>query len=163
MTLEPTSQAPAGFRPITVTLGGAFATANGPLWLRQQGTTTELGLRIDERHCSGLGVCHGGMLATFADILMPMVFFTDASHAPFTQALPTVSLQLDYISPVRRGDFIRGEAQVLKVTRRLVFAQGLVRVESQVVLRCSGVFARAGELSPDWPGFYVDAPTAPRP
>ena len=149
--------APAGFKPIQVTLGGAFAAANGPLWVRHGPTAVELGLRIDERHCSGLGFCHGGMLATFADILMPMAFFTDPSQGPFNNALPTVSLQIDFIGPVRIGDFLYGEAQVLKKTRRLVFAQGLIRVEDQLVLRCSGVFTIAGNLPPGWTGFYVDA------
>jgi uncharacterized protein (TIGR00369 family) len=157
MNSDEKAAAPAGFKPIQITLGGAFAAANGPLWVRHQPTAVELGLRIDERHCNALGVCHGGLLATFADILMPLAFYMDPSRGPFSQALPTVSLQIDYLSPVRLADFICGTAQVLKTNRRLCFAQGLVRVEDQVVLRCSGVFTLAGELPPDWPGFYVDA------
>lgn len=161
MTSELPSDAPPGFRPIEITLGGAFAAANGPLWLRKRGPTLELGLRIDERHCGLLGVCHGGMLATFADMLMPLVVFEDPARAPFRHAIPTVSMQLDYLAPVRRGDFILGAAQVLKTTRRLLFIQGLIHVADQIVLRCSGVYTLGGELAPEWPGFYVDAPPAP--
>jgi len=32
-----------------------------------------------------------------------------------------------------------GEAEVLKVTRTMVFAQGIVRVDGVVAVRCSGV------------------------
>ena len=86
-----------------------------------------------------MGICHGGMLATFADMLLPIgaVTLVPELHNRF---LPTVSLQLDFMSPARLGDWVEGEMQVLRTTRTMVFMQGLVRSGGVVALRCSGVF-----------------------
>ena len=43
---------------------------------------------------------------------------------------------------------MQGEAEILKVTKNLVFSQGLVRADGTMVLRASGVFRR-GPLLPD--------------
>jgi uncharacterized protein (TIGR00369 family) len=140
---EPAAQAapelsvPPGFQRFRATTG--FIAANGPLWVRREGTEFRLGFRVEERHCNPMGICHGGMLATFADMLMPIgaIALVPELHRRF---LPTVSLQVDYIAPARSGDWVEGEMQVLRTTRTMVFMQGLVRTGSTVVLRCSGVF-----------------------
>ena len=54
--------------------------------------------------------------------------------------LPTVSLQLDFMASGKLGDWVEGEMQVLRTTRTLVFAQGLVKSGGVMALRCSGVF-----------------------
>lgn len=54
--------------------------------------------------------------------------------------LPTVSLQVDDLSPARLGAWMQGEAEVLRVTRSLVFAQGLVTADGVPALRVSGIF-----------------------
>jgi acyl-coenzyme A thioesterase PaaI-like protein len=45
------------------------------LYVSQQGGTFKVGLRIQRRHCNTMGHCHGGMLATFADMMMPVVMY----------------------------------------------------------------------------------------
>ena len=54
--------------------------------------------------------------------------------------LPTVSLQLDYLAPSPLGAWVQGEGQVLRVTRSMVFVQGLVSADGVPAVRCSGVF-----------------------
>jgi acyl-coenzyme A thioesterase PaaI-like protein len=54
--------------------------------------------------------------------------------------LPTVSLQIDFMAAVSLGAWVEGEADVLKVTRAMVFAQGLVRADGVDAMRCSSVF-----------------------
>jgi acyl-coenzyme A thioesterase PaaI-like protein len=51
-----------------------------------------------------------------------------------------VSLQLDFMAPAQLGDWVEGETQVLRTTRTLVFAQGVVKSGDVTALRCSGVF-----------------------
>jgi uncharacterized protein (TIGR00369 family) len=128
---------PAGFRRFRGENG--FIGANGPLYFLHEGALFKLGFRVEPRHCNPMGICHGGMLATFADMLMPVgaIMTVPAVQRHF---LPTVSLQIDFIGPARVGDWVEGEMQVLRTTRSLVFAQGLVRSGDAVVLRCSGVF-----------------------
>jgi uncharacterized protein (TIGR00369 family) len=132
---------PAGFQRFRATSG--FVGANGPLFVRheagQDAAQFRLGFRVEPRHCNPMGICHGGMLATFADMLLPIgaVLQLPALHERF---LPTVSLQIDYVGPAKLGAWVEGEMQVLRQTRSMVFAQGLVRADGELALRCSGVF-----------------------
>lgn len=137
---------PAGFAPLAI--GGEFIVANGPLFERVEGEAYQLGFRVEKRHTNTMGICHGGMMATFCDMLLPITAFrrSEALHGRF---LPTVSLDIDYLAPAPLGAWVQGQAQVLRTTRSLVFAQGLVTADGQTVARVSGVFkigtARADE------------------
>jgi uncharacterized protein (TIGR00369 family) len=106
-------------------LGGEFVRANGPLYERFDAGAYQLAFRVERRHTNTMGICHGGMMATFCDMLLPITAFrrSETLHARF---LPTVSLQIDYLAPA--------------TTRTLVFAQGLVTVDGEAIARVSGVF-----------------------
>ncbi len=127
---------PAGFVPLAA--GGGFMACNGPLFLLHEGAVVKLGFRVEARHCNPMGNCHGGMLATFADMLMPLSAHR-TTPAVANRFLPTISLQMDYMAPSKLGDWVEGESEVLRVTHTLVFAQGLVRSNGVMALRCSGV------------------------
>lgn len=136
--------APEGF--VAAPLGGAFATHNGPLFARWHGGRLQLGFRVGANHVNPGNACHGGMLATFADILISTAaqYQTDIPR----QFLPTVSLQMDFMAPAPLGSWVQGEAEILKVTKNLLFSHGLLRADGNTVLRCSGVFRR-GPLLPE--------------
>jgi uncharacterized protein (TIGR00369 family) len=135
---------PDGF--VAVLLGGTFATHNGPLFARWHEGRLQLGFRVGPTHVNPGNACHGGMLGTFADILISTAaqYQTDIPR----QFLPTVSLQMDFMAPAPLGSWVQGEAEILKVTKSLIFSQGLVRAGGTTVLRTSGVFRR-GPLLPD--------------
>jgi len=128
---------PQGFTRLE--LGGEFIAANGPLYERFDGDAYQLGFRVEKRHTNTMGICHGGMMATFCDMLLPITAFrrSDTLRARF---LPTVSLDIDYLAPSPLGAWVQGEAQVLRSTRSMVFAQGLVTADGEPVARVSGVF-----------------------
>ena len=153
MSIAQSAAVPPGFVPVA--MGGPFVGANGPLYVWRQGQQTKVGLRIEQKHCNALGTCHGGLLATFADQMMPVAMYAHLEGAGLPRFLPTVSLQLDFIGPVYLDDWIEGETQVLRATRSLVFAQGLVQVAGEPVLRASGVYKIAAEIG-DSPGMYTD-------
>lgn len=131
------AEVPAGYRRFRSTTG--FIAVNGPLFFRHEGPLFKLGFRVEERHCNPMGICHGGMLATFADMLMPVGAITLVPELR-QRFLPTVSLQVDFIASAKLGDWVEGEMQVLRTTRSMVFAQGLVTSGGVVAMRCSGVF-----------------------
>lgn len=135
---------PAGFEPVQ--LGGAFATHNGPLYARWKDERLQLAFRVGPQHVNPGQSCHGGMLATFADILISSAAQYQADIP--RQFLPTISLQMDFMANAPLGSWVQGQADILKVTRTLVFSQGLVQADGQTVLRASGVFKR-GPLLPD--------------
>ncbi len=152
---------PPGFT--TWVMGGAFMAANGPMYALHEGELLKLGFRVEPRHCNPAGHCHGGMLASFADMLLPFTIHRKKMLAGMPQAswpgnapetdltgrfLPTIHLQLDYIAPARLGDWVEGQADVLRVTRSMVFAQGLITSGGKLALRCSGSF-KIGPLMAD--------------
>ena len=142
-----TPSPPEGFFPVDI--GGAFANRNGPLFGRWNGGRLQLGFRVGPLHVNPGGQCHGGMLSTFADILISTAAQYQADIP--RQFLPTIGLQVDFLAPAPLASWVEGEAEILKVTRKLVFSQGLVRADGQTVLRASGTFRR-GPLLPDAPG-----------
>ena len=127
---------PSGFAALPI--GGHFMAVNGPLYVRTAAGRAQLGFRVQQRHTNPLNNCHGGMLASFADMLLPVCIHrqSDVGH----RFLPTISLQIDYLAPAPLGAWVQGEAEVLRVTRTMVFAQGVARADDTRVIRVSGIF-----------------------
>lgn len=134
---EPGEGVPAGFLPLHI--GGKFLHANGPLFVRHEDGRVWLGMRIEARHCNPRHVCHGGMIATFCDMLVPVTVHRVMPEAK-DRFLPTISLQLDYLAPAPLGAWLQGEAQILRSTRSMLFTQGLVHADGAPCTRMSGVF-----------------------
>ncbi|KAB2870576.1 MAG: PaaI family thioesterase [Ideonella sp.] len=127
---------PQGFARLPI--GGDFMAGNGPLYVRVVDGRTQVGFRVQQRHTNPLNICHGGMLATFGDMLLPVCIHRQSELG--MRFMITVGLQLDYLAPAPLGAWVQGEAEVLRETRTLVFAQGVARVDDAPVLRVSGTF-----------------------
>ena len=95
---------PEGFRPFRFSVG--FLDAIGPLYGKWDGTRLLMGFRVEERHCNPGQVAHGGMMATFADMFIPiaarMQSKADVGFAP------TVNLTLDFLSAGQARSVGRG-------------------------------------------------------
>jgi uncharacterized protein (TIGR00369 family) len=134
---------PEGFKPRRV--GDGFIGMVGPLYTRRTDGGIQLGFRVEARHCNPMGILHGGMMATFCDMLLPI-----SAHVLSPQIgqrfLPTISLQIDYLAGSPLGAWVQGEGQLLRVTRTLVFMQGLVKADAVTVARVSGVFKIGAEF-----------------
>ena len=145
---------PEGFRARE--FGGGFIGVNGPLYTRRTDDGLQLGFRVEKRHCNPMGICHGGMMATFCDMLLPI-----SAHVLSKQIgrrfLPTINLQVDFLAASPLGAWVQGEAQLLRETRSLVFMQGLVQADGVNVARVSGIF----KLGPPFDDTMRQAPPAP--
>ena len=130
-------QVPEGFRARE--FGGGFIGVNGPLYARRTEAGFQLGFRVEERHCNPMGICHGGMMATFCDMLLPISAHVMSKELA-QRFLPTINLQIDYLAASPLGAWVQGEAQLLRATRSLVFMQGLVHADGVSVARVSGIF-----------------------
>lgn len=135
---------PEGFRPVQV--GGAFIAHNGPLYAKWTGQRLLLGFRVQDHHTNPLKIAHGGMMATFADMLIPCAAMYQ--HDMERRFLPTISLQMDYMGASALGAWVQGEADILKTTRNMLFGQGVVTADGQPVLRVSGIF-KLGQIIGD--------------
>ncbi len=137
MTTDTAPDIPAGFHPLP--MGGPFMSNVGPLYVRHEGPLVQVGFRVEPRHTNPLEICHGGMLASFADMLLPISVHRKSAEVGL-RFLPTISLQLDYLAAVPLGAWVQGEGEVLRVTRSLVFAQGTATADGVPCLRVSGIF-----------------------
>ena len=127
---------PEGFRPVS--MGGPFMAHNGPLFAKWSGERVLFGFRVMSQHTNPLNICHGGMLASFADMLMAgAAIYQMQGERRF---LPTISLNIDYLGASPLGAWVQGQADVLRTTRNMLFAQGLVTADGTTVLRVSGIF-----------------------
>lgn len=135
---------PEGFQPVKI--GGTFASHSGPLFARWTGEHMLLGFRVQAQHVNPADQCHGGMLSLFSDLLLSTaaLYQTDMPR----HFLPTVSLQTDFLASSPLGAWVDGKAEVLRTTRSLVFAQGLVYSDGKLIVRASGVF-KLGRLITD--------------
>ena len=127
---------PPGFARIEV--AAPFVSAFGPIYVRPEGERVAFGFRVEDRHLNPKGVCHGGALATFADLQLAALMF---SGRLARVRAPTISLSLDYLAPVRLGDWVEGEVVLVRRTGRLAFAETLLTVEGSPVVRTKGLFA----------------------
>ena len=144
---------PAGFAPLRLTMG--FLEAVGPLYGKWSDERLLLGFTVQTRHCNPGQVAHGGMLATFADMLLPIASrFQGKMDMGF---LPTVNLTCDYLAPAPLGSWIEGRADLIKSTKNLLFAQGVATADGQPVLRANGIFKITSRGSTKSGDFSFDA------
>ena len=137
---------PTGFEPLQA--GGPFIQHNGPLYVWQQGVVVKFGFRVGPHHVNPMNNLHGGMMASFCDMLLPLSVHRKSSEVA-NRFLPTISLQIDYLAPAPLGAWVEGEAEPLRITRSLVFAQGLVTADGVPCARVSGVFKIGPAVSHD--------------
>jgi len=130
-------ETPEGFQAIRV--GGPFMAHNGPLYARWTGDRVLLGFRVLMQHTNPMKICHGGMLASFADMLLPCV--ANYQHTIMERRfLPTISLNIDYLASAPLGAWVQGQGEVLRSTRNMLFAQGLITADGVPAVRVSGIF-----------------------
>ena len=125
---------PTGFSRLH--LPGPFVDINGPLLARYADGKFRIGLRLEERHCNAVGICHGGMHAMFADLQIAIGIFVQANVRAF---LPTINLSLDYVAPGQIGDWLEGETEVIRTTRNLAFGSCILSANGTALVRASAV------------------------
>lgn len=129
--------APSGFAPFE--RPGPFIEVLGPLYLPEdRAVRNVVAMRAERKHLNTRGVVHGGVLAALVDTAFGVVI--SRSREPRLPSV-TVSLTSDFLEPVREGDWVEAHIEIQRSGKRLVFAQGNLRVEGRNVLRASGVFA----------------------
>ncbi len=135
---------PEGFHPLNLKASG-FITTNGPLYAFHEKGALRLGFRVEHRHCNPTGVCHGGMLATLADMVLG---FGVAVGAGIDRFMPTVNLNCDYVAPAPEGCWLEGTADVVRTTRNLAFANILITADGAPCLRGNGILKIPAENPP---------------
>ena len=133
---------PEGYELLQRTVGNTFAGLAGPFYAKRQGRDVSLGLRIEERHLNSRGTCHGGLLATLADIALGYACVAAAEESGGKNFV-TIDLSVEYLAGTQAGDWLYSEVKVLNVDTRTAAAAGHLMVDNQPVARVSANFRMA--------------------
>jgi uncharacterized protein (TIGR00369 family) len=127
---------PDGFAPLDA--GPGFGEFFGPTYWRPGPDGPRLGFRVARRHINLFGLCHGGALATFADYQLAPMRRAGLLQGPFA---PTLSLNVDFLSAARAGEWIEAEVALIRATGRYVFTQALLSNARGPVARSTAIYA----------------------
>jgi acyl-coenzyme A thioesterase 13 len=132
---------PAGFEPLFRT--SPFLDLLGPVFYRRlENNAFIVGLRVGQHHANARGLAHGGLLLTLADIALGYV--SAFSEDP-PLSLTTANMSADFVGSAKLGDWLEAHVDILKIGKRLVFANAHLVVGDERIARVSAVFARNPE------------------
>ena len=133
---------PEGFRRVERPTRIPFNELVGPFHERRQGETVSLGLRIEERHLNSRGFCHGGLLATLADLALG---YATLAHARGPTNFVTVHLSIDYVDAAREGDWVESQVDIQRIAATLAFANCYLLCAERRIVHASAIFALPGK------------------
>ena len=140
-----TNAVPAGFIALPFKGDEHFLSLTGPLYAKRDGEKLVLGFRVEQRHCNIGGICHGGMLMTFADMQLGLgARFDSEEDIGF---MPTVSMTADFLAPAPLGAWVEGRTDLLRSTRNFLFCQCVVTSNGSPAMRASGIMKSGGAPS----------------
>jgi acyl-coenzyme A thioesterase 13 len=141
------SDIPEGFEILERTVGPHFSGLAGPFYGKREGRSISLGLRIEQRHLNSRGTCHGGLLATLADIALGYACVA-ASEDGQSKNFVTIDLSVEYMASTKAGDWLYSEVKVLNADSRTAAAAGYLMVDGGAVARISANFRMARSRAP---------------
>jgi acyl-coenzyme A thioesterase 13 len=131
--------APRGF--LSIPRPSPFNALVGPLYQRRRrGAELSIGLRIERKHSNSRGICHGGVLATLADLSLGYAIHAKGDgKASFV----TAHLAVDYAGAVKVGDWVESLVEIQRLGSRLAFANCYLVSGKRRIVRASAIFARS--------------------
>ena len=124
--------------------GDTAEDAIGPFFFHPDpaGAGMHTAFRAEARHCNAHSSVHGGVLMTFADYTLCL-----AANGGAAESVATVTQNCEFAAPAFAGDILRGEAEVLRSGRRMLFVRGVLRRDDgsdtgTVVMNASAVIMR---------------------
>lgn len=132
--INPDSLKAAGWERVEL---GGFSGVAGPFWLRVDEGRRSLGLILEDRHCNNhLGTVHGGLVMTFADMGLGVAVGDALGH----NRCATISLQTQFISVARVGEFITCKAEIIRAAKQIVFVRGFIMADERIVASAEGMW-----------------------
>lgn len=131
---------PPGFEAIPAN-ADRYSAGIGPFYRKQVGDGWVYGFRVEERHLNSNKVVHGGCLMSYADEMLGITVHTVIGQ----RRCATITLNNEFVSAGRLGDWIEGHPEVVRGTRSVVFVRGRLMVGDRVVLAASGIWKVLGE------------------
>jgi acyl-coenzyme A thioesterase 13 len=130
MTDLPEAFVPSGFT-------GPYLENVGPFYISDKGEGHAIGLRVLESHTNYVGIVHGGMLTTLADVALSFHLRKSIEPAPI---VTTISLVTNFLSTARLGDWLLADSAIDRVGNRVGYMHGSIRAGEKMIATMSGVF-----------------------
>ena len=108
----------------------------GPIWQKPGKSGMRFAFLADARHHNRRGVVHGGMIMTFADRALGMT----ARHATGQKAQATIQLDVHFVNAIQIGEFVEVHAEIVRLTRDLIFMKGDLVARGRVVATANGIW-----------------------
>jgi uncharacterized protein (TIGR00369 family) len=131
---------PEGFQRIARL--SPFNALVGPLYERRDGDAVSIGLTVEAKHTNSRGICHGGVLATLADLALGYAMLARSGDKG---SFVTAHLAVDYAGAAKLGDWIESKVEIQRVGSRLAFANCYLVSGAKPIVRASAIFARDGK------------------
>jgi len=129
----PVPDVPESFRELERT--SAFSRFIGPIYEARDEQGRLFGFRVRPDHLNLGGVAHGGMIASFADVVLGQYEGRD-----YDRLTVTIRLVVDFIGVAHFGEWVEGRAHVLRQTRNLVFVDADVTSRGKLIMTAQAVF-----------------------
>ncbi|MBL4639174.1 MAG: PaaI family thioesterase [Kordiimonadaceae bacterium] len=133
------SNPPAGYEPIVS--WSNFGWENGPIFDLESKDGWVRGFRVLDKHINAGGVCHGGMLMTFADILLSRAVM-EVVQPPFV----TIRMVTDFVGAGFKGQWLEGTAEVQGEADGVITVTGKVTSDRGTVISCHALFKKIGRV-----------------
>lgn len=130
---------PDGFRPFLAR--GRFPEKIGPLYFKREGESYSYGFLADESHANAHGVIHGGMLMSFLDEALGQVVW----RAVNKKRCATISLNCDFVSSGKPGDWIETRMEISRQGLSVVFMHGELLAGEKTILTADGIWKIIGK------------------
>jgi uncharacterized protein (TIGR00369 family) len=113
-----------------------FVRLIGPVWQRRTDGRVAYGLAVTEKHGNRVGIAHGGVLTTMLDTALGL----NAAEEQGGQRQATTTLDTQFLAPVRCGEFMVVETEVLARTKTVLFVHGRLSVGSRLCAVAEGTW-----------------------
>jgi len=120
-----------------------FETYVGPVTRVSDNTSDDLftlGFTIEQQHLNGADMLHGGMMMSFASIVL-----AGAARDAAGGAVEALSVNCDFTGPGQLGDVVTATAEITRRTRSVVFLSCDVKArggdgEERMLMAATGVY-----------------------
>jgi acyl-coenzyme A thioesterase 13 len=127
---------PEGFVPARFAPG--FLEVSGPYFVKREAGGTTIGCRVSNQHMNYVGVAHGGVLATLADVALSFVLYNSTKPA---MPVSTVSMTTNFLGAAKLGDWVEAHAVIDRIGKRLAYAHGAIHSGDRLLMTMSGVYS----------------------
>jgi uncharacterized protein (TIGR00369 family) len=117
--------------------GLGFNDAFAPVYVKVDDQGWHCGFFVEKHHLNPQGVCHGGVLMSFADLAMAGNVGHEIADM---MGIFTINMNVDFLTPGRLGQWLEMHLHHLHTTRTMASISGLINGPDGVVARVNAIF-----------------------